>query len=225
MRGSSSIWYRIRVNLRHVPEDQRPTQQTPDPDDDPTRAWREKPKLPISPNKKLNLEIIKSNSSDTRTRLDVQEVASGTRRRRISTQFMEHPIATRVRHLRGNSKVGRSSRRPFIPAPERSPSTPALAQPPTAHTYNPAALYPPAIVETAPYAETYPPAYAHTRPPPPAPAAPPPTTDPSPPTTGSAHPASVRSPQPQPTPPTDAPSTHPPGTAPETPPAPSASAS
>ena len=41
MRGSSSIWYRIRVNLRHVPEDIRPTQQTPDPDDDPTRAWRE----------------------------------------------------------------------------------------------------------------------------------------------------------------------------------------
>jgi bifunctional non-homologous end joining protein LigD len=41
MRGSSSIWYRIRVNLRHVPEDIRPTQQTPDPDDDPTRVWRE----------------------------------------------------------------------------------------------------------------------------------------------------------------------------------------
>ncbi len=41
MRGSSAIWYRIRINLRHVPEDQRPPQQTPDPDDDPTRAWRE----------------------------------------------------------------------------------------------------------------------------------------------------------------------------------------
>jgi bifunctional non-homologous end joining protein LigD len=41
MRGSSSIWYRIRINLRHVPEEIRPTQQTPDPDDDPTRAWRE----------------------------------------------------------------------------------------------------------------------------------------------------------------------------------------
>jgi bifunctional non-homologous end joining protein LigD len=41
MRGSSSIWYRIRVNLRHVPEEIRPTQQTPDPDEDPTRAWRE----------------------------------------------------------------------------------------------------------------------------------------------------------------------------------------
>ena len=40
-RGSSSIWYRIRVNLRHVPEEMRPTQETPDPDDDPTRAWRE----------------------------------------------------------------------------------------------------------------------------------------------------------------------------------------
>ena len=41
MRGSSAIWYRIRLNLRNVPEDQRPAQSTPDPDDDPTRAWRE----------------------------------------------------------------------------------------------------------------------------------------------------------------------------------------
>jgi hypothetical protein len=41
MRGSSSTWTRIRVNLRHVPEEQRPSQETPDPDDDPTRAWRE----------------------------------------------------------------------------------------------------------------------------------------------------------------------------------------
>ena len=41
MRGRSSTWTRIRVNLRHVPEAQRPTQETPDPDDDPTREWRE----------------------------------------------------------------------------------------------------------------------------------------------------------------------------------------
>jgi bifunctional non-homologous end joining protein LigD len=41
MRGSAYVWYRIRVNLRNVPEDQRPAQATPDPDDDPTRAWRE----------------------------------------------------------------------------------------------------------------------------------------------------------------------------------------
>jgi DNA ligase D-like protein (predicted polymerase) len=39
MRGRSSTWTRIRVNLRHVPEDQRPPQETPDPDDDPTRGW------------------------------------------------------------------------------------------------------------------------------------------------------------------------------------------
>jgi bifunctional non-homologous end joining protein LigD len=38
MRGRSSTWTRIRVNLRHVPEDLRPQQETPDPDDDPTRA-------------------------------------------------------------------------------------------------------------------------------------------------------------------------------------------
>jgi hypothetical protein len=41
MRGRSSTWTRIRVNLRHVPEEIRPAQETPDPDDDPTRAWRE----------------------------------------------------------------------------------------------------------------------------------------------------------------------------------------
>jgi DNA ligase D-like protein (predicted polymerase) len=40
MRGRSSTWTRIRVNLRNVPEEQRPTQETPDPDDDPTREWR-----------------------------------------------------------------------------------------------------------------------------------------------------------------------------------------
>ncbi len=41
MRGRSSTWTRIRVNLRHVPEEMRPAQETPDPDDDPTREWRE----------------------------------------------------------------------------------------------------------------------------------------------------------------------------------------
>jgi len=41
MRGRSSTWTRIRVNLRHVPEEIRPAQETPDPDDDPTREWRE----------------------------------------------------------------------------------------------------------------------------------------------------------------------------------------
>jgi bifunctional non-homologous end joining protein LigD len=41
MRGRSSTWTRIRVNLRNVPEAIRPPQGRPDPDDDPTRAWRE----------------------------------------------------------------------------------------------------------------------------------------------------------------------------------------
>jgi bifunctional non-homologous end joining protein LigD len=40
MRGRSSTWTRIRVNLRHVPEPLWPVQETPDPDDDPTREWR-----------------------------------------------------------------------------------------------------------------------------------------------------------------------------------------
>ena len=37
MRGRSSTWTRVRVNLRHVPDELRPPQETPDPDDDPTR--------------------------------------------------------------------------------------------------------------------------------------------------------------------------------------------
>src|SRR6516165_3284612 len=41
MRGRSSTWTRIRINLRHIPEEIRPAQETPDPDDDPTREWRE----------------------------------------------------------------------------------------------------------------------------------------------------------------------------------------
>jgi bifunctional non-homologous end joining protein LigD len=41
MRGRSSTWTRVRINLRNVPEETRPPQETPDPDDDPTRVWRE----------------------------------------------------------------------------------------------------------------------------------------------------------------------------------------
>jgi hypothetical protein len=41
MRGRSSTWTRVRINLRNVPEELRPKQETPDPDDDPTREWRE----------------------------------------------------------------------------------------------------------------------------------------------------------------------------------------
>jgi bifunctional non-homologous end joining protein LigD len=40
MRGRSSTWTRIRVNLRNVPEELRPPQEKPDPDDDPTREYR-----------------------------------------------------------------------------------------------------------------------------------------------------------------------------------------
>ena len=41
MRGRSSTWTRVRINLKNVPEKIRPKQETPDPDDDPTREWRE----------------------------------------------------------------------------------------------------------------------------------------------------------------------------------------
>jgi DNA ligase D-like protein (predicted polymerase) len=42
MRGRSSTWTRIRVNLRNVPNELRPAAEPPDPDDDPTREWRKK---------------------------------------------------------------------------------------------------------------------------------------------------------------------------------------
>jgi bifunctional non-homologous end joining protein LigD len=40
MRGRSSLWYRVRVNLRHVPEEQRPAAEPPDPDYDPLAEYR-----------------------------------------------------------------------------------------------------------------------------------------------------------------------------------------
>jgi len=40
MRGRSSTWTRIRVNLRHVPEAERPAEETPDPDYDPWQGQR-----------------------------------------------------------------------------------------------------------------------------------------------------------------------------------------
>ena len=40
MRGRSSTWTRIRVNLEHVPPELRPEQEPLDPDDPPA-GWRE----------------------------------------------------------------------------------------------------------------------------------------------------------------------------------------
>jgi bifunctional non-homologous end joining protein LigD len=40
MRGSSSIWYRIRVNLQHVPQDRRPEQEPLEVDYDPWANYR-----------------------------------------------------------------------------------------------------------------------------------------------------------------------------------------
>jgi bifunctional non-homologous end joining protein LigD len=40
MRGRSSAWYRVRVNLRNVPEAERPPEEPPDPDYDVRAEWR-----------------------------------------------------------------------------------------------------------------------------------------------------------------------------------------
>jgi bifunctional non-homologous end joining protein LigD len=41
MRGRSTVWWRVRVNLRHVPEDERPPQEAPDPDYNPWAEFRQ----------------------------------------------------------------------------------------------------------------------------------------------------------------------------------------
>ena len=46
MRGRSSLWYRVRVNLIHVPEADRPAQEQLESDYDPwagqdIEAWKE----------------------------------------------------------------------------------------------------------------------------------------------------------------------------------------
>ena len=41
MRGRSSLWYRVRVNLRNVPEEDRPPDEKPDPDYDPWEPYRQ----------------------------------------------------------------------------------------------------------------------------------------------------------------------------------------
>jgi DNA ligase D-like protein (predicted polymerase) len=40
MRGRSSTWTRIRLNLRHIPEEERPAPEPPDPDYDPWEEFR-----------------------------------------------------------------------------------------------------------------------------------------------------------------------------------------
>ena len=37
MRGRSSTWTRVRINLQHVPDTLRPAPEKPDPDEVPTR--------------------------------------------------------------------------------------------------------------------------------------------------------------------------------------------
>jgi DNA ligase D-like protein (predicted polymerase) len=48
MRGRSTTWTRIRVNLRHVPEGERPAEEPPDPDYDPWRGseWARESRAP-----------------------------------------------------------------------------------------------------------------------------------------------------------------------------------
>ncbi|HEY3052784.1 MAG TPA: non-homologous end-joining DNA ligase [Thermoanaerobaculia bacterium] len=49
MRGRSSTWTRIRVNLRHIPENKRPAEEAPDPDYDPWRGFKPPPRKSRAP--------------------------------------------------------------------------------------------------------------------------------------------------------------------------------
>ena len=49
MRGRSSTWTRVRVNLEHVPEALRPRQEPPDPDYDPKKSPRARRCIPTFP--------------------------------------------------------------------------------------------------------------------------------------------------------------------------------
>jgi DNA ligase D-like protein (predicted polymerase) len=49
MRGRSSTWTRIRVNLRRIPENERPAPEPPDPDYDPWREFRPDVRRPRAP--------------------------------------------------------------------------------------------------------------------------------------------------------------------------------
>jgi hypothetical protein len=44
MRGPSSIWYRIRINLQHVPSDERPAQEELIADYSPWHGYTPKPR-------------------------------------------------------------------------------------------------------------------------------------------------------------------------------------
>ncbi len=54
MRGRYTTWTRIRVNLRHVPNEQRPDEEAPDPDYDPWAGWGAEGRPPRSPNTRSN---------------------------------------------------------------------------------------------------------------------------------------------------------------------------
>jgi hypothetical protein len=54
MRGRSSTWTRIRVNLRHVPEGERPAEEAPDPDYDPWRGMESWPRPSRAPKTRSN---------------------------------------------------------------------------------------------------------------------------------------------------------------------------
>jgi bifunctional non-homologous end joining protein LigD len=49
MRGRSTTWTRIRVNLRHVPEAERPVEEAPDPDYDPWKGYKPPPRSSRAP--------------------------------------------------------------------------------------------------------------------------------------------------------------------------------
>jgi bifunctional non-homologous end joining protein LigD len=65
MRGRSSTWTRIRLNLRHVPAAERPAEAPPDPDYDPWRGFRPPPRATPERPASTPSEAAPSSSSPT----------------------------------------------------------------------------------------------------------------------------------------------------------------
>src|SRR5262249_2995025 len=49
MRGRSTTWTRVRINLRHVPQADRPAEEPPEPDYDPWRVSGRGRSVPRAP--------------------------------------------------------------------------------------------------------------------------------------------------------------------------------
>ncbi len=130
MRGSSSVWYRIRINLRHIPEDQRPPQETPDPDDDPTRSWREAPRKRHQPtSRKDRHQLLRRHHLELRIRAITRPLIHSPPPK-LSHMPKPAPLHMLIRHLHHQLRTQRLPRQILPLAPTALPTRHPLLRPP-----------------------------------------------------------------------------------------------